>query len=69
MIKVSDGYVEMDGDAVTLTTDMFSILKAARKYLGNESVDFAVSRSKKSSEEIRKELEEVRALNNFLKNF
>lgn len=68
MIKSDKGYIEMDGGSVILIAELTTILKAARKHLGDWAVDFAVKSSKKSTEELRKEAEEMRAVKKFFEN-
>lgn len=67
MIKSDKGKVEMNGSSVILIAELAIILKSAREHLGDCAVDFAVKSSKKSTEELRKEAEGMRAATNFLK--
>lgn len=68
MIKSDKGYIKMDGNSAILIAELATILKCAREHLGDWAVDFAVKYSKKSTKELRKEAEEMRAARKFFEN-
>lgn len=59
MIKADKGEVKIEGNDLTLISELFGILKVLRTTLGDEYVDFTVEQSKKSDEEIHEEAEKA----------